>query len=71
MASLAKELKYQKLHKEIKDISLHLFLKNGFDETSINDIVKAAGCSLGTFYKHFKGKEMKSGTSMYPGIPGR
>lgn len=58
MASLAKELKYQKLHKEIKDISLHLFLKNGFDETSINDIVKAAGCSLGTFYKHFKGKEM-------------
>lgn len=58
MASLAKELKYHKTHKKIKDISLHLFLENGFDDTSINDIVKDAGCSLGTFYKHFKGKEI-------------
>ena len=58
MASLAKELKYHKIHKKIKDISLHLFLENGFDDTSINDIVKDAGCSLGTFYKHFKGKEI-------------
>ena len=37
--------------------ALHLFLRNGVDGTSMRDLVKQAGFSLGAFYNHFENKE--------------
>lgn len=34
----------------------HLFLENGYDQTSVSDIVKAIGVAQGTFYYYFKSK---------------
>ena len=37
--------------------ALHLFLRNGVDGTSMRDLVKQAGYSLGAVYNHFENKE--------------
>lgn len=37
--------------------ALHLFLRNGVDGTSMRDLVKRAGFSLGAVYNHFENKE--------------
>jgi len=42
---------------EIIDIAEELFLKSGYDETAVSDIVKKVGVSQGTFYYYFKSKE--------------
>ena len=42
---------------EIIDIAEELFLKNGYNETAVSDIVKKVGVSQGTFYYYFKSKE--------------
>ena len=42
---------------EIIDISEELFLKSGYNETAVSDIVKRVGVSQGTFYYYFKSKE--------------
>ncbi len=34
-----------------------LFAKKGYEETSVNDILKQIGIAKGTFYHHFKSKE--------------
>ena len=39
------------------DVAYHLFLENGYEKVSMNDIVKHAGGSLATLYKHFGNKE--------------
>ena len=39
------------------DIGEDLFNRHGYDETSIADIVSAAGIAQGTFYHHFQSKE--------------
>jgi len=39
------------------DASFRLFLENGYEKVSMNDIVKHAGGSLATLYKHFGNKE--------------
>ena len=41
---------------EIISAAIDLFLKNGLDETSIDDIVNTASIGKGTFYKYFKDK---------------
>jgi AcrR family transcriptional regulator len=41
---------------EIISAAIDLFLKNGLDETSIDDIVNKASIGKGTFYKYFKDK---------------
>ncbi len=38
-------------------ISLELFRKNGFDATTMRDIAKAAGMSLGAFYYYYPSKD--------------
>ena len=43
--------------KEFLDTSLELFYKKGYDNTSINDIIKEIGVSKGAFYYYFKSKE--------------
>ena len=42
---------------EIIDAAEELFLKNGYNETAVSDIVKKVGVSQGTFYYYFKSKE--------------
>ncbi|EOD00545.1 TetR/AcrR family transcriptional regulator [Caldisalinibacter kiritimatiensis] len=43
--------------KELLNIAEKLFLKQGFDDTSINQIVKEAKVAKGTFYYYFKSKD--------------
>ena len=43
---------------KILDAALHLFLKKGYEQTTILDIVKnMGGMTRGAFYHHFKSKE--------------
>ena len=42
---------------KIVDVAFRLFLDNGYEKVSMNDIVKEAGGSLATLYKHFGSKE--------------
>lgn len=42
---------------KILDVAYRLFLDNGYENVSMNDIVKYAGGSLATVYKHFGSKE--------------
>lgn len=41
---------------ELVDIAEELFLKNGYEETPVSDIVKKAQVAQGTFYYYFKSK---------------
>ncbi|RJQ31711.1 MAG: TetR/AcrR family transcriptional regulator [Actinobacteria bacterium] len=43
--------------KEIIDVAIKLFKKNGVACTSVHDIVKEVGVAQGTFYWHFKSKQ--------------
>lgn len=43
--------------KEILVTARNLFIHNGYDQTSINDILKIVGIAKGTFYYYFSSKE--------------
>ncbi|WP_082234463.1 TetR/AcrR family transcriptional regulator [Halobacillus massiliensis] len=45
------------MKEKIMDISIHLFDKKGFTETSIQEIVETLGVTKGTFYYYFKNKQ--------------
>jgi AcrR family transcriptional regulator len=42
---------------EIAGVAHELFLRNGFDRVSVEEIAAAAGCSARTFYRYFGSKE--------------
>lgn len=42
---------------ELVDIAQRLFLAKGYERTTINDVIDAAGLSKGAFYHHFRAKE--------------
>jgi AcrR family transcriptional regulator len=42
---------------ELLDSAQKLFLKQGYERTTINDVIEDAGVSKGGFYHHFKAKE--------------
>ena len=42
-----------------------LFYENGYDETTIEDIIFESGTSRGSFYHYFKGKDALLGTLAY------
>lgn len=47
----------KKNHKRIVEITKQLFLKKGYDNTTMNDIAKVAGMSKSTLYVYFKSKD--------------
>lgn len=49
--------KGEKRKQELLQIAYRLFLSKGYEETSIDEIVKEAKIAKGTFYYHFKSKE--------------
>lgn len=49
--------KRQSTKSRIVKSAWNLFYKNGYEETTINDIIAASKTSKGTFYHYFKGKD--------------
>ncbi|MDF2615106.1 MAG: hypothetical protein K0S71_2892 [Clostridia bacterium] len=49
--------KYYSKKYELTEIAEKLFIEKGYEETSIEDILKASGLSKGGFYHYFKSKE--------------
>lgn len=43
--------------RELMETATRLFMEQGYEETSVSDIVKACGVAQGTFYYYFKTKE--------------
>ncbi|HYE09858.1 MAG TPA: TetR/AcrR family transcriptional regulator [Patescibacteria group bacterium] len=43
--------------RELMDTAAQLFMKQGYEETSVNMIVEQLGVAKGTFYHYFKSKE--------------
>ena len=48
--------KNPKRRQELMNAAQHLFYTKGYEQTSINDIIKATGVSKGAFYHHFDSK---------------
>lgn len=42
---------------EILDMARSMFISIGYEDTSINDLIKRLGIAKGTFYHYFKSKE--------------
>lgn len=47
----------EQTREHILTLSANLFIENGYDKTSIQDIIDAIGMSKGAIYHHFKSKE--------------
>lgn len=52
-----RERKQRLLRLELGEVALRLFIQQGFEETTIEDIVEAAGISRRTFFRYFETKE--------------
>jgi AcrR family transcriptional regulator len=55
MARITKE--YRERKNEILDAAQELFLTQGYEKISVENIIKKAGIAKGTFYYYFKSKE--------------
>ena len=53
------------LKQEIQEAAWKLFYEKGYENTTVNDIVQAAGTSKGGFYYYFEAKEALL-NSLYP-----
>jgi AcrR family transcriptional regulator len=54
---LIDESKSDTLLPKIMRSAVHLFVERGIDGTSVQDIARRAGVSVGALYRHFKSKE--------------
>lgn len=54
---MSKKYNSEKTIDSIINVSIQLFLKKGFDKTSIQDIANTAHISKGAIYHHFKSKQ--------------
>ena len=45
------------LRQKIIDTAWELFYENGYENTTVNDIIRKVGTSKGGFYYYFKAKE--------------
>jgi len=52
-----RERKHALVCNEIGHVAMQLFLERGFDATTVDDIVKAAGVGRRTFFRYFETKE--------------
>lgn len=50
---------------KIASAAWKLFSERGYDETTVEDIIEAAGTSRGTFYHYFEGKDALFGTMSF------
>jgi AcrR family transcriptional regulator len=57
LAATLMERRRQEATEEIAHVAQELFLRDGFDATSVEAIAAAAGCSPRTFYRYFGTKE--------------
>lgn len=55
MARVVKDAEMRR--EELLDTALRLFLQNGFDHTSVEQITSAVGVAKGTFYHYFESKQ--------------
>lgn len=53
---MAKDKK-RKTKKKIVSAAWRLFYEQGYDDTTVDEIIRASGTSKGTFYHYFKGKD--------------
>lgn len=49
--------KGEKRKQELLDIAYKMFLSNGYENTSVDEIIEAAGIAKGTYYYYFESKE--------------
>ncbi|MDJ0873054.1 MAG: TetR/AcrR family transcriptional regulator [Gammaproteobacteria bacterium] len=56
-ANRKKALRNQLIRDDILDAALHLYTRDGYFNTSIHDIQREAGVSIGSIYNNFGGKE--------------
>lgn len=52
----SKQLRGKKTKKQILETALYLFSKKGYDNVTVEEIVKASKTSKGSFYTHFQSK---------------
>jgi AcrR family transcriptional regulator len=55
--AIAKRPRSQDVRQQILDTALRLFSQDGYFNTSIHDVQREAGVSIGSIYNHFGGKE--------------
>jgi AcrR family transcriptional regulator len=53
----ARELARRALRAQVSEMALDLFLENGYERTTVDDICAAAGISRSTFFRYFPSKE--------------
>ena len=49
--------KHNERKQEIIDTALKIFIRKGYEKSSVNDILREIGIAKGTFYHYFKAKE--------------
>ena len=49
--------KGERRKRELLQIAYSLFISRGYENTSVDDIIEAAGIAKGTYYYHFESKE--------------
>ena len=49
--------KGERTRRELAAIAYRLFITNGYESTSVDEIIKTAGIAKGTFYYHYDSKE--------------
>ena len=62
-----KRLRGEELRQQVLDTALGLFSERGYFNTSIHDIRREAGVSIGAIYHHFENKEHLA-KSLYDGL---
>jgi AcrR family transcriptional regulator len=53
----ARELARRAMTAQVAELAIDLFLENGYEQTTIDDICAAAGISRSTFFRYFPSKE--------------
>lgn len=53
----SREKKVHELRNKIAEAAIYLFLNNGFDQTTVEDIAKKSGVSRRSIFRHFESKD--------------